>query len=66
MIKIGRMINQKNIFFKRNGGLLLQQQLASHEANIENTTLFNSNDLEKAIDRFNVNRILDQGGQGTI
>jgi hypothetical protein len=46
------MINQKNMFFKKNGGLLLQQQLASHEANIENTTLFNSNDSEKATDRF--------------
>jgi serine/threonine protein kinase len=60
------MIKQKNMFFKRNGGLLLQQQLASHEANVEHTTLFNSNDLEKATDRFHVNRILGQGGQGTV
>ena len=28
--------------------------------------LFNSKDLEKATDNFNVNRILGQGGQGTI
>ena len=60
------MIRQKNIFFKRNGGLLLQQQLSSHEANVENTKLFNSKDLKKAIDHFNVNRILGQGGQGTV
>jgi serine/threonine protein kinase len=60
------MIRQKNIFFKRNGGLLLQQQLSSHEANVENTKLFNSKDLEKATDHFNVNRILGQGGQGTV
>jgi serine/threonine protein kinase len=66
VIKKRRMIKQKNMFFKRNGGLLLQQQLSSHETNVENTKLFNSKDLEKATDRFNVNRILGQGGQGTV
>ncbi|KAB9659509.1 hypothetical protein FH972_027055 [Carpinus fangiana] len=66
VVKKRRMIRQKNIFFKRNGGLLLQQQLSSHEANVENTKLFNSKDLEKATDHFNVNRILGQGGQGTV
>jgi len=45
---------------------LLQQQLSSHEANVENIKLFSSKDLEKATDRFNVNRILGQGGQGTV
>jgi serine/threonine protein kinase len=54
------------MFFKRNGGLLLQQQLSSHETNVENTKLFNSEDLENATDNFNVNRILGQGGQGTV
>ena len=62
MVEKKRMIKQKNMFFKRNGGLLLQQQLSSHEANVENTKLFNSKDLEKATDRFNINRILGQGG----
>ena len=34
---------------------------------VEKTTkLFNSKDLEKAIDNFNVNRILGHGGQGTV
>ncbi|XP_059446760.1 wall-associated receptor kinase-like 1 [Corylus avellana] len=66
VVKKRRRIKQKNKFFKRNGGLLLQQQLSSHEANVENTKLFNSKDLEKATDRFNVNRILGQGGQGTV
>jgi serine/threonine protein kinase len=60
------MIRQKKIFFERNGGFLLQLQLSSHEANAENTKLFNSKDLEKATDHFNVNRILGQGGQGTV
>jgi len=66
VVKKRRKIKQKNKFFKRNGGLLLQQQLSSHEANVENIKLFSSKDLEKATDRFNVNRILGQGGQGTV
>ncbi|XP_059446773.1 wall-associated receptor kinase-like 10 [Corylus avellana] len=66
VVKKRKMIKQKNMFFKRNGGLLLQQQLSSHEANVENIRLFNSKDLEKATDRFNMNRILGQGGQGTV
>jgi len=37
-----------------------------HEANVENTKLFSSKDLDKATDHFNVNRILGQGGQGTV
>ena len=60
-------IKRKEKFFKRNGGLLLQQQLSSNEVTVEKTTkLFNSKDLEKATDNFNVNRILGEGGQGTV
>jgi serine/threonine protein kinase len=66
VIKKRRMIKQKNKFFKRNGGLLLQQQLSSNEVNVDTTKLFNSKDLEKATDHFNINRILGQGGQGTV
>jgi hypothetical protein len=66
VLKKRRMIKQKNMFFKRNGGLLLQQQISSHETNVENTKLFNSKDLEKATNHFNVNRILGQGGQCNV
>ncbi|GMY18785.1 wall-associated receptor kinase-like 1 [Fagus crenata] len=65
-VKKRKNIKRKEKFFKRNGGLLLQQQLSSNEVNVENTKLFNSKDLEKATDHFNVNRILGQGGQGTV
>ncbi|GLT38234.1 hypothetical protein SLA2020_124950 [Shorea laevis] len=53
-------------FFKQNGGLLLQQQLSSTEGNIERTKIFNIKELERATDYFNRNRILGQGGQGTV
>ncbi|XP_035541521.1 wall-associated receptor kinase-like 22 [Juglans regia] len=61
-----KLIKQKEKFFKRNGGLLLQQQLSSNEINVQTTKLFDSKELEKATNRFNVNRMLGQGGQGTV
>ena len=56
----------KKKFFKRNGGLLLQQQLSSSENNVQKTKVFNSKELENATNRFNENRILGKGGQGTV
>ncbi|CAA7036091.1 unnamed protein product [Microthlaspi erraticum] len=57
---------QKRKFFKRNGGLLLEQQTFSLQGSVNRTKLFSSNDLEKATDKFNPNRVLGQGGQGTV
>ena len=65
-VKRRRNIKRKEKFFKRNGGLLLQQQLLSSKVNVEKTKLFSSKDLENATDNYNVNRILGQGGQGTV
>jgi serine/threonine protein kinase len=56
----------KEKFFKRNGGLLLQQQLCSGEVNVNTTKLFRSSELEKATDHFSVHRKVGQGGQGTV
>ncbi|XP_040957536.1 wall-associated receptor kinase-like 1 [Gossypium hirsutum] len=58
------MLKQK--YFKRNGGLLLQQHLSSNEGNVEKIKLFTSKEMEKATDHYNENRILGQGGQGTV
>lgn len=57
---------QKHKFFKRNGGLLLQQQTHFLQGSVNRTNLFSSGDLEKATDKFNASRILGQGGQGTV
>ena len=59
-------IELKKKFFKQNGGLLLQQQLSSSDGSLQKTKIFTSKELEKATDRFNDNRILGQGGQGTV
>ncbi|KAL4598851.1 hypothetical protein ACB092_11G086900 [Castanea dentata] len=66
VIKKRNEIKLKEKFFKRNGGLLLQQQLSSGENNVQKTKLFNSKELENATDGFNESRILGKGGQGTV
>jgi len=53
-------------FFKRNGGLLLQQKLSSREVNVDKIKLFSLKELEKATDNFNTNRVLGKGGQATV
>ncbi|KAJ9166539.1 hypothetical protein P3X46_021279 [Hevea brasiliensis] len=66
IIKRRQAMKLKQKFFQRNGGLLLQQQLSSSESHVEQTRLFTSKELEKATDHYHVNRILGQGGQGTV
>ncbi|XP_031125120.1 wall-associated receptor kinase-like 3 [Ipomoea triloba] len=60
------MKKMRQRFFKRNGGLLLQQQLLVKEGTIEKTKIFTANELDKATDHFNANRIVGRGGQGTV
>ncbi|KAJ0013720.1 hypothetical protein Pint_21785 [Pistacia integerrima] len=61
---IANKLKQK--FFKKNGGLLLQRRKSSNVGNIQNLEFFTENELEKATDSYNENRILDRGGQGTV
>ncbi|KAJ4718223.1 putative Kinase [Melia azedarach] len=65
-VKQRKEMKRKQKFFRRNGGLLLQQELSSTDGNIEKTKVFTSKELEMATDNFNINRILGQGGQGTV
>ncbi|KAL8499823.1 hypothetical protein ACS0TY_019710 [Phlomoides rotata] len=58
--------NRKKKFFKHNGGLLLQQQLSSNDGGAERIKLFSSKELALSTDRYNDNRILGRGGQGTV
>ncbi|KAK6134164.1 hypothetical protein DH2020_032114 [Rehmannia glutinosa] len=58
--------NRKHKFFKRNGGLLLQQQLSTTHNSLDKTKLFSSKELAQATDRYNENRILGRGGQGIV
>ncbi|CAA2971359.1 wall-associated receptor kinase 5-like isoform X3 [Olea europaea subsp. europaea] len=56
----------KEKFFKRNGGLLLRQQITTDEGILKKTQLFSFKELEKATDHFNKSRILGEGGQGMV
>ncbi|XP_021717244.1 wall-associated receptor kinase-like 6 [Chenopodium quinoa] len=66
LVKRWRQTKQRTRFFKRNGGLLLQQQMISKGGFVESTRVFTVRELEKATDNFNTNRILGHGGQGTV
>ncbi|GLT46738.1 hypothetical protein SLA2020_204720 [Shorea laevis] len=64
MLKKRRKMKLRSQFFKQS--LLWQQQLSSTEGNVENTKTFSIKELKKATNNFNRNRILGQGGQGTV
>ncbi|KAJ9541459.1 hypothetical protein OSB04_027965 [Centaurea solstitialis] len=66
VIKKIKVRRRRKRFFKRNGGLLLKQQEEADPSFFDKTILFTSRELEKATDYFNENRILGQGGQGTV
>ncbi|OMO67875.1 hypothetical protein COLO4_29978 [Corchorus olitorius] len=66
-IKIRKKLKMKEFFFKRNGGLLLQQQLYTKSTIcLEKSKLFTLEELDIASDHFNENRILGRGGQSTV
>ncbi|PIA65111.1 hypothetical protein AQUCO_00100537v1 [Aquilegia coerulea] len=53
-------------FFQQNGGLLLKQQISSHEGGAESTKIFTEEELKLATNNYDHQRILGQGGYGTV
>ncbi|KAL6332400.1 hypothetical protein AAG906_004976 [Vitis piasezkii] len=78
LLAIGFWLNQKlekrkksklkQMSFKKNGGLLLQQQISSSSigSSVEKTKLYTIEELEKATDNFNAGRVLGKGGRGKV
>ncbi|CAO2832559.1 unnamed protein product [Amaranthus hypochondriacus] len=64
IIKKRRIIKQKAKNFARNGGLI--RQIDTDESVVARMKFFTSDELERATDNFNENRILGQGGQGIV
>ncbi|KAL2920888.1 Wall-associated receptor kinase-like 2 [Bienertia sinuspersici] len=65
-LKRRQIIKQQEINFKSNGGMLLRQQMSSDEGIVDRIKIFTINELLKATDNFNRDRILGQGGHGTV
>ncbi|KAL5581553.1 hypothetical protein UlMin_013995 [Ulmus minor] len=64
--RLFKFLKKKEKFFKQNGGLLLQQEISSGKTNVDKTKVFSSNELKKATENFNIDRVIGQGGQGTV
>ncbi|KAL6206515.1 hypothetical protein ACLB2K_023763 [Fragaria x ananassa] len=57
-------IKLKVKYFRENGGLLLQQQLASH--GMVTAKLYSAEELEKATNYYHVSTVLGKGSYGTV
>ncbi|KAK9715450.1 hypothetical protein RND81_06G166200 [Saponaria officinalis] len=66
VIKRKRDARLKAQYFKRNGGIVLKHRLSSDDRDTEKPRIFSSSELENATDKYNINRILGHGGQGTV
>ncbi|KAL5729296.1 hypothetical protein ACHQM5_002269 [Ranunculus cassubicifolius] len=66
-IRKRKLIKLKEKFFEKNGGLMLKQQLSSQEGGAESTTkIFTMEELKLATNNYDEDRILGQGGFGTV
>lgn len=66
LVKRMKEVRQKAKFFERNGGLLLRQHMSSRDGIVDKAKIFGFCELEKATNNFSEDRILGQGGQGTV
>ncbi|KAL6198492.1 hypothetical protein ACLB2K_028281 [Fragaria x ananassa] len=65
-LKKRKFIQLKEKYFKENGGLLLQQKLNKHEGAVQTTKIFTAEELEKATNNYHEDRIVGEGGYGTV
>ncbi|XP_058088879.1 wall-associated receptor kinase 5-like [Magnolia sinica] len=61
-----KLIKLKQKFFEQNGGLLLKQKISSHKSAASTTKIFTAEELSRATNNYNVNRIIGRGGHGTV
>ncbi|XP_055812712.1 wall-associated receptor kinase 3-like [Solanum dulcamara] len=63
-----KMLMMKKKFFQENGGLVLQQRLTGEEGSSNTNTIkiFTAEQLEKATNGFDKDRVVGQGGFGTV
>ncbi|PRQ33188.1 putative protein kinase RLK-Pelle-WAK family [Rosa chinensis] len=61
-----RLVRLKEKYFEENGGLTLQQHLASHGGSIETVEIFTAEELQKATNNYHADEILGEGGYATV
>ncbi|XP_059315552.1 wall-associated receptor kinase 2-like [Lycium ferocissimum] len=63
-----KMLMMKKKFFQENGGLVLQQRLTGQEGSSNTNTIkiFTAEELERATNDFDKDRVIGQGGYGTV
>ncbi|BFG18483.1 hypothetical protein CerSpe_047570 [Prunus speciosa] len=62
-----KLMKLKEKFFRKNGGLMLQQQLSERQGSTHETAkIFTAEELEKATNNYSETRIVGKGGFGTV
>lgn len=61
-----KFIQQKEKFFKNNGGTMLQQHLSQWQSPADTVKIFSQEELEKATNKFNESTVVGKGGYGTV
>ncbi|XP_060182496.1 wall-associated receptor kinase 5-like [Lycium barbarum] len=63
-----KMLMMKKKFFQENGGLVLQQRLTGQEGSSNTNTIkiLTAEELERATNDFDKDRVIGQGGYGTV
>ncbi|XP_059631708.1 wall-associated receptor kinase 2-like [Cornus florida] len=65
-IRRRNLIRLKGKFFEQNGGLILQEQLSKLDGSVQKPKIFTIEELKEATNDFDKERIVGQGGFGTV
>ncbi|KAI4307212.1 hypothetical protein L6164_030423 [Bauhinia variegata] len=65
-LKKRKLIAFRKQAFQKNGGILLQQQIAKDKDLVETAKIFTEKELRKATNNFDESMVLGQGGTGTV
>ncbi|KAG6627611.1 putative wall-associated receptor kinase-like 16 [Carya illinoinensis] len=65
-LKRMKLIKLKEKYFQQNGGLMLQKHISNHGRSMETTKIFSNDELKKATNNYDENRVLSKGGYGTV
>ncbi|KAM7518803.1 hypothetical protein LguiB_017765 [Lonicera macranthoides] len=66
ILKKRKLMKQRELFFKKNGGFMLKQQLSKQVGSVEKARVFTVEDLKRATNNYDEIRIIGQGGYGTV